>query len=82
MDVNFRRLGFTFLIDRMTEVIAPDIYFERELTVLNAVLNTNNVLPLTHQHSRQTMTHFCEMLLFCSLIRNDRKHRQHGLKTE
>ena len=47
-----------------------------------AVLNINNVLPLTHQHSRQTMTHFCEMLLFCSLIRNDRKPRQHGLKTE
>ena len=26
LDVNGRHLGFTFLIDRMTEVLTPDIY--------------------------------------------------------
>jgi hypothetical protein len=28
LEVNFRHLGFTFLISRMTEVLAPDIYIE------------------------------------------------------
>jgi hypothetical protein len=28
LDANGRHLGFTFLIDRMTDVLGPDIYIE------------------------------------------------------
>jgi hypothetical protein len=34
-------LGFTFLIDRMTEVLTPDIYIE--LTGFNYLKNTSEI---------------------------------------
>jgi hypothetical protein len=52
LDVNGRHLGFTFLIDRMTEVLAPDIYGDHcivvglDIFILTQITTGQQRLPL------------------------------------
>ena len=48
-------LGFTFLIDRMTEVLTPDIYIE--LTVAS-MLNFHNQIDNHHSDANDRQIYF------------------------